>query len=132
MENSLAAVALIPILISVALSVALKINMKKFQFYNLVLLSVSLGISYFYIGGGFLAPLLAAFVFFLATVLAMGWWGPLLQPSDYALIQSFGLFPWYLGGGYAIGGYIAFAPLLLLILFKPKLEKVFRRKTSPR
>lgn len=122
------AIMLIPLLIGVVLSQALRLNLRGFLGIYLILVAGNMALSYLQLGAGYIAPLIIGAIGLVVTVTLTGFFGNRIRISDYALASfGIGLFPWNVGLLASIIYAIVFIGFAILIALKPKFKNPLRR-----
>lgn len=122
------ALALVPLLVGVVLTQALRLNLKGFLGVYLLLVAGNVALSYLYFENGFIAPLVIAAVGFLVMMVLTGIFGTRIRTSDYALAGvGIGLFPWTIGVVPSVTYAVLFTGFAIIIALKPKFKNPLRR-----
>lgn len=122
------AIGIIPLLVGVVLSQALRLNLKGFLGVYLLLVASNVAVSYLVLNAGWLAPLVIGAIGFVVIILMTGLFGTRVRTSDHVLAGiGVGLFPWTNEVTSSIVYAVIFTGFAILIALRPKFKNPLRR-----
>jgi hypothetical protein len=124
------AIAVLPLFLGVISTQFLRIPLRGFVGLYLLLVAANVAVTYIYLAGGIIAPLLIGALGFLVMMVVAGAFGTRVRTSDLALAaMTFGLFPWNIVGLIPSIVYLVVAAgLVLLVALRPKFNNPFQRR----
>jgi len=120
---------LVPLLVGIILTQALKATMKTFFGVYFLLVAANVALTYTVLGGGILAPLIIGVIGALVMIVGIGIFGTKVRHADFGFAGfGVGLFPWVAVGFLPSISYsIILAGFVVLVALRPKMKNPFRR-----
>jgi len=123
-------IVVLPLLVGVISTQFLRIPLRGFVGFYLLLVAANLAVTYVYLAGSIIAPLVIGLLGLLVMIVVAGAFGTRVRTSDLALAaMTVGLFPWTVAGLIPSIVYLVIAAgIVLLVALRPKFTNPFQNR----